>query len=459
MTIKIVSVILLFLLAGTNCFSQASVKQSSAYEGEWAKVPQILARIKAPVFSDKKFDITQYGAVADGQTDASPAIAKAIDACNKAGGGVVIVPKGDFLTGPITLKSNVNLHVEKDAVLKFKTETKAYLPAVLTTFEGMECYNYSPFIYALNATNIAITGEGTLDGQCSDSIWWFWKYPIKGKRLQEAARARLMKMVDDNMPVSERRFGEGDYLRPYFIAPVRCNNILIEGVKIRRSPMWEVSPQLCNNITIRKVNIESLGPNNDGVDPEYCHDVLIEDCYFDTGDDCIAIKAGRNNDGRRVGVSAENIIVRGCTMKNGHGGIVIGSEISGGCRNIFVENCIMNSPNLDRVLRLKSNAKRGATIENVFVRNIKVGQVRDAILQIDFQYEEGANGQYKTAARNIIMENITSEQTPRIFNIAGLPGHEISNVRVINSTFLNVKKPDYIVETNDVKLENCVVKK
>jgi polygalacturonase len=448
----------LVLVTSVRCFSQ-SAKPATMVPNEWSKVAEIEARIKAPVFPNKNFNITQYGAIADGKSDASQAIAQAIAACNKAGGGNVIVPKGTFLTGPVTLKSNVNLHLETDAVLKFKMDPKAYLPTVLSTFEGMECYNYSPLIYALNETNIAITGNGTLDGQAEESIWWDWKNKINGEVKQVPARTRLGKMVDNDTPVAERRFGEGDYLRPYFIAPNRCKNILIEGVNIRRSPMWEISPQMCSNITIRKVNILSHGPNNDGCDPEYCHDVLIEDCVFDTGDDCIAIKSGRNNDGRRVGMPSENFIIRGCTMKDGHGGVVIGSEISGGCRNIFVENCTMDSPDLERVLRLKSNAQRGATIEGIFMRNIIVGQVKDAIVQIDFQYEEGANGPYKSTAKNIVLENITAQQTPRVLNITGLPGSEISNIRIYNSTFLNVKKPDVIVEATDVKLENCVVKK
>lgn len=451
-------VLLFSLVMGTTCFAQTPQNSSSVVAEEWAKVPGILARIKAPSFPNKNFDITKYGAVADGKSDATGAIARAIAACTKAGGGRVVVPKGSFLTGSITLKSNVNLHLDKEAVLLFKTDPNAYLPAVLSTFEGMECYNYSPLIYAINETNIAITGEGTLDGQAADANWWNWKYKVNGAPRQEAARTRLSKMVDDKVPVEQRRFGNGDYLRPYFIVPIRCTNILIEGVNIRRSPMWEISPQLCTNITVRKVNIMSHGPNNDGCDPEYCRDVLIEDCFFDTGDDCIAIKAGRNNDGRRVGVTSENIIIRGCTMKDGHGGVVIGSEIAAGCRNVFVEDCVMDSPNLDRVLRLKSNAKRGGTIENIYMRNIKVGQVKDAIVQIDFQYEEGPNGSYKPVARNIVLENITSQKTPRIFNIAGIPGAEINNVQIFNSTFLDVQKRDAIIEASNVKLVHCVVK-
>jgi unsaturated rhamnogalacturonyl hydrolase len=207
---------------------------------------------------------------------------------------------------------------------------------------------------------------------------------------------------------------------------------------------------------VRGVEIDSHGPNNDGCDPESSRDVLIENCIFDTGDDCIAIKSGRNNDGRRVGLPSENLIIRGCTMRDGHGGVTIGSEISGGCRNVFVENCRMDSPSLERVLRFKSNAVRGGVVENVFMRNVEVGRVADAVLQIDFMYEEGPNGPHKPVVRNVLMERVTVTNTPRVLNVAGFPESEISNVRVVDSTFKRVKKPDAITDA-DVKLVNCKI--
>ncbi len=422
----------------------------------WAQVPGILARIRAPVFPAHDFVITNYGAVADGRTDCTVAMGKAIAACNKAGGGRVVIPAGEFLSGPIHLKSNVDLHLAAtNSVLKFSTDPKAYLPAVFTRFEGMECWNYSPLIYAYGQENIAVTGEGTLDGQADVTHWWPWKgRESRGAEARPSAGARLVKMVTDSTPVDQRRFGEGDNLRPSFIEPNHCCNILIEGVKIRRSPMWEIHPVLCSNVIVRGVDIVSHGPNNDGCDPESCRDVLIENCLFDTGDDCIAIKSGRNNDGRRVGVPSVNLVIRDCTMRDGHGGVTIGSEISGSCSNVFVENCSMDSTNLDRALRLKSNAVRGGVIQNVFARNVNVGSVADAVLQIDFLYEEGTNGIYKPVARNVALENITVAHTPRVLNVRGFPGAEISNVRIYNSTFKRVAKPD-VVKDADVKLVNC----
>jgi unsaturated rhamnogalacturonyl hydrolase len=430
---------------------------------EWAQVPEILARIQAPVFPDAEFPITKFGAASDGKTDCSEAIAKAIEACARAGGGKVVVAAGEYLTGPIHLKSGVNLHLDGGATLKFKTDPKAYLPAVLTRFEGMECWNYSPLIYAYRQENIAVTGEGVLDGQADNTNWWPWKGKTEygwtnGAPKQDKARNRLIKMVADNAPVDERKFGEGDYLRSSFIQPNLCRNVLIEGVRIRRSPMWEIHPLLCTNVIVRGVDIATHGPNNDGCDPEASRDVLIEDTVFDTGDDCIALKSGRNNDGRRVGIPTENVIVRRCTMKEGHGGVTIGSEISGGARNIFVEDCTMDSPSLDRVVRFKSNAVRGGTMENIFVRNVKVGTVGDAALQIDFVYEEGAKGEHKPVVRNLVIENLTVDNCARVLDVKGFPGSEISGVRLHHSTFKGISRED-VVQEADVKLVDCTVEK
>ena len=445
--------------------TQAATPPKSTLDAQWKKADKILARIKPPVFPDREFSIIDFGAKSDGNADASGAIAAAIEKCAKAGGGRVVVPAGVFLTGPIHLKSGVNLHLDGGATLLFKTNSSAYLPAVLTRFEGMECWNYSPLIYAYDQKNIAVTGEGVLDGQASDANWWSWKGrrpSADGQPMppnQTPSRRRLAQMVADGTPVKRRVFGEGDYLRPSFIEFYRCRNILIEGVRIRRSPMWELHPTLSRNVTVRNVNIVSDGPNNDGCDPESCRDVLIEGCLFDTGDDCIAIKSGRNNDGRRIGVAAEDHIIRNCTMKEGHGGVTIGSEISGGCRNVYVENCEMDSPTLDRVLRFKSNAVRGGVVENVFMRNVSVGRVADAVLQIDFAYEEGTNGVFKPVVRNVVMENITVRETPRVLNVVGIPRSTIDGIRVVNSTFQNVKRENVIKDAGDVKLADCTIQR
>jgi polygalacturonase len=425
----------------------------------WAQVPQILKRIKPPVFPNRDFSITKYGAVGDGKTDCTESFRKAIEACNKAKGGRVVVPAGEFLTGAIHLKSNVNLHVSKDATIKFSQDVSKYLPLVFSRWEGMELMNYSPFIYAFEQQNIAITGEGTLDGQSDNEHWWNWngskRYGWKeGMPNQRAARGKLVQQIEENIPVEKRVSGEGGYLRPQFIQPYRCKNVLIEGVQIINSPMWEIHPVLCTNVTVQKVRISTHGPNNDGCNPESCKDVLIKDCYFDTGDDCIAIKSGRNGDGRRLNVPTENIIVQGCRMKDGHGGITVGSEISGGVRNLFAENCVLDSPNLDHALRVKNNAMRGGLLENFYFRNITVGEVAHAVITIDFNYEEGAKGKFTPIVRNYQVENLKSGKSKYALDAQGLSNAPIYGIKLKDCTFDNVAQSNVVANLKDVSLEN-----
>ncbi|MGZ8491352.1 MAG: glycoside hydrolase family 28 protein [Gemmatirosa sp.] len=431
------------LLLGCRTAPRASASASGATG--WDLVPEILGRIVPPTFAARDFDVTQYGAVGDGRTDCTAAIRRAIDACHAAGGGRVVVPAGRFLTGPVHLRSNVNLHVRKDATLAFSQDPRAYLPAVLTRWEGMELMGYSPLVYAFEQTNVAVTGEGTLDGQADTTHWWPWKGGKEdgwreGMPTQKPERDRLMAMVEAGTPVAQRVFAEDSKLRPQFIQPYRCRNVLIEGVTILRSPMWEIHPVLCTNVTVRGVRIETHGPNNDGCDPESCRDVLIEDCYFDTGDDCIAIKSGRNADGRRIGVPSENIVIRNCRMKDGHGGVTIGSEISGGVRNVFAERCQMDSRNLDRALRFKNNAMRGGVLEHVYMRDVTVGTVADAVLSVDLYYEEGQQGPFVPVVRDVELLRVTSRKSRYGLYMRAYAKSEISDVRVIDCRFDGVER-------------------
>jgi len=428
----------------------------------WEQLPAILAKIVPPVFKPAEFDLLTYGAAGDGKTDCSAAFRSAIEACHRAGGGRVVVPAGIFLTGAIHLKSNVNLCLSKGAVVRFSHDPTKYLPAVFTRWEGTECYNYSPFIYAFEQTNIAVTGEGTLDGQADTTAWWPWTGNRRmgwkrGNPSQRQDRIALMDMSEKGVPVEQRIFGEGHFLRPNFIQPYRCTNVLIEGVTVVHSPMWEIHPVLCTNVTVRGVTVSSHGPNNDGCDPESCADVLIRNCTFDTGDDCIAIKSGRNVDGRRIHVPSQNIVVQGCTMKDGHGGLVIGSEVSGGVRNVFAENCTMDSPNLDRALRIKTNSVRGGMIENIYMRNITVGQVAEAVVLIDFFYEEGDTGSYVPTVQKLRIQHVKSKGSQYGLFLKGYERSPIDDIFLEDCEFENVKMGNVINNVRDLVMRRVII--
>ena len=441
---------------------------------------EIEQSIRVPQFAAQDFPITKYGAKSGNTAKKNQkAIQKAIDTCNKKGGGRVIVPAGQkFLTGAITLKSGVNLVVEDGAVLEFAFEPDLY-PIVPTRWEGLDCWNLSPLIYAYQQKDIAITGKGTIDGGGSRETWWPWvsspKFGFKEgmpvHQWKETSRPRLLKSAEDGIPLDERRFTKEDGLRPQLINFNQCEGILIEDITLLRSPFWVIHPLLSTDITVRGVHINNDGPNGDGCDPESCDRVLIENCYFNTGDDCIAIKSGRNNDGREGGQGAfagrpsKNIIIRNCKMNNGHGGVVIGSEISGGCQNVYAHDCEMDSPNLDRVLRIKTNSCRGGVIENINMRNVTVGQCGEAVLKINTDYEPKevcCRGFYPTV-RNVTMENVTCKKSKYGVMIVGYEdpklAYTVNNITVRNCQFDGViSKPIHQIGlAQDVKYENLII--
>ena len=430
----------------------------------WARAEQIVSTTTVPQFPDREFLVTDFGA-ATSSKDNSQAFARAISACHQAGGGRVRVPRGQFATGPIHLLSNVNFHLDEGCRLSFSTNPQDYLPAVFTRWEGMEMMGLSPLVYAYQQHNIALTGKGTLDGQANQNVWWPWKggiwqstspWAAGGSGNQEKARAQLAQDVENNRPVAERYYAEAANLRPPFVQFYDCKNILISDVTITNSPFWLINPVLSKNVTVRGVTCASLGPNSDGCDPESCNNVVIENCFFDTGDDCVAIKSGRNADGRRLNKPAENIVIRNCTMRNGHGGIVIGSEISGGARNIFAENCTMNSPNLERGLRIKTNSVRGGVIEHIYLRNITIGQVQTAIV-VDLNYEEGDSGNFTPQVRDIEVRNLTCANAKKLFEVAGYQRSPITNLHVIDSEFVQADEVGVLTNLKGFSAERVTI--
>ena len=437
---------------------------------------QIEQSIQTPRLTDKVFLITKFGAKTDGTAaENQKAIQKAIDKCSKKGGGRVVVPAGcQFLTGAIRLKSGVNLEIQEGATLLFAFEPELY-PVVETSWEGLDCYNISPCIYAFQATDIAITGKGTIDGGGSNETWWPWcgaqhfGFKDGGISQKKEARPRLLRSGEDGVPMKDeqgrwteaRTFGPTDGLRPQLVNFNQCERILMEDVTLLRSPFWVIHPLKSTDITVRRVKMINDGPNGDGCDPESCDRVLIEDCFFNTGDDCIAIKSGRNRDGRERAMPSQNIIIRNCEMKNGHGGVVIGSEISGGAKNIFAHDCVMDSPNLDRVLRIKTNSCRGGIIENIFVKDIKVGQCGESVLKINLDYEHNeicCRGNYPTV-RNVLMENVTCEKSKYGVLIIGLDEDTyVYDIDVRNCRFNGVQQGNSIKgKTRDVRFDRLFI--
>ena len=455
--------VLSLLLCTVSCTQKPDVMTEA-----FAQAEAIVNAIKQPVFPDSTFLITDFGAV-EGDSTAlyHESINNAILACHNAGGGKVVVPQGTFYTGPITLLSHVNLHIEEGATLKFSTNPTDYFPAVLSRWEGIDCYNAHPLIYAYQAENIALTGEGTLDGQGSKTDWWYMKggrHTIEGMpdQITSGGRARLFGAAENGIPVEERIMTPADALRPPFVSFMNCTSALIEGVYITNSPFWVIHPIFCQDLIVRGVRINSHGPNNDGCDPESCKNVLIENCVFDTGDDCIAIKSGRNNDGRKWNIPSENIIVRRCQMKDGHGGVVVGSEISGGYRNLYVEDCEMDSPNLDRVVRIKTNACRGGVIENLFVRNVRVNECNEAVMRINLLYEpnEDCNAAFPPVVRNVYLSNVTSQKSKYGIIIDGFENKaNVYNIHVTDCEFNNVSKGNTRISgmTENICLDNLKI--
>lgn len=407
----------------------------SGQEKSWREnLPFEMPDLQPPDFPDQSFDIRDFGADPDDKIANTKAFRDAIAQCTEKGGGRVLVPPGEWLTGPIHLESNVDLHVAKDAVIKFSTEYADYLPVVFISRGGVRCYTYSPPIYARDKENIAITGEGVIDGQ--GQVWWPWKKKQPGM-------VKLFEMIKKDVPVKERVFGTvEDGVRPPFIHPIECKNVLIEGVTFKDGPSWNVHPVWCENVIIHDIKIVAHGPNNDGIDPDGCKNVLVENCYLDVGDDNICLKSGRDEDAWAVGIPCENVVVRNCIAKAGHGGITIGSEMSAGVRNVFVTDCDFDGT--DRGIRLKTRLGRGGVVENIWIQNITMRNIRMEAIRMNMHYsgepiENEMN--YGTLEklpkdvptfRNIYIKNVTCESAKKAIELYGLPQNPIQTIELEN---------------------------
>lgn len=428
---------LVYLLIGFTIIISSCTKQDAVKVKEIkVKAPFDMPAIKTPDFSDcKKYPITDYGAVQGDKEKTSRAIAEAITAANQAGGGIVVIPEGEWLIKKIHLKSNVNLHLNKNALLLFSEKPEDYLPPLKTTWEGMECYNYSPLIYAYQCRNIAITGEGTLKAKMDVWYEWFSRPPAHMNSLK-----RLYHLAAKNKPVKERvMVNDSSHLRPQFIQFNRCENVLLEGISIRRSPFWVIHPFLSKHVVIRNVNVYAHGHNNDGVDPEMSQNVLIEDCVFDQGDDGIAVKSGRNQDAWRLNTPSKNIVVRNCLMKNAHQLLAIGSELSGGVENIFMDSCtVADGVRLFNLVYIKTNERRGGFVRNIHVSNIHSGRIDQGIFGVEtdvlYQWRDLVPTYERrlTPIHDIYLKNIQAANVDFISKIMAQEEQPVKNVFFTN---------------------------
>ncbi|MFT4089652.1 MAG: glycoside hydrolase family 28 protein [Asticcacaulis sp.] len=353
------------------------------------EAPFDMPPITVPDFgSSPRFMITDFGAAQGDLTKTTNAIAQAIEAANLAGSGVVVIPEGIWLTGKIHLRSHVCLHVSKGATLLFSEKPEDYLPPVHTTWEGIECMNYSPLIYAYGCENVAITGEGTLRAKLD--VWKIWYARPKAHM---DALVELYNLAYTQVPVSDRDMTRGSAnLRPQFVQFNRCRNVLVEDISIEDSPFWVMHPYLSRDVVIRRIKVRAHGHNNDGVDPEMSQNVLIEDCVFDQGDDAISVKSGRDMDAWRLNTPSKNIVMRNCRILNGHQLMAIGSELSGGVENVFVDNCHFTGDGngadghavpISNLLFVKTNERRGGFVKNIHVSNVSATKIAGGVLSVE----------------------------------------------------------------------------
>jgi polygalacturonase len=429
------------LLFGISCKNDSSPAGTKYIKVD---APFEMPEIQVPDFTNcKNLSIVDFGAQTGNKELTSKAIALAIEKSSALGGGIVTIPEGEWETGKIHFKSNVNLHLEKGAILLFSDSPDDYLPPVLTSWEGMECYNYSPLIYAYECENVAITGQGELKAKLSQWESWFGRPPAHMNSLK-----RLYNLASKNSPVNERQMvNDSAHLRPHFIQFNRCKNILVEGVTITNSPFWTIHPYLSEHIVIRNIKVYAHEHNNDGVDPEMCQNMLIENCVFDQGDDAIAVKSGRNQDAWRLSTPTKNLVIKNCIVKNGHQLLAIGSELSGGIENIFMDSCqVVDGAKLFHLLYIKTNERRGGYVKNIYFSNISSGKIDKGIVGIEtdvlYQWRDLVPTYERrlTPIKNIFLNNVHASKVQFISKVVA------QNEMPVDSLILTKVKADTVLD-------------
>jgi len=433
----------------------------------WEMVPSILNRIRQPVFPADTFNLMDFGGRGDSLHDNHPAFQKAILACHQNGGGTVLIPPGNyFIKGPIRFLSNINLHVSEGSRIYFSDDAAHYLPAVKVRWEGTVCYNYSPLIYGYQLENIAITGGGVIDGNAKS-------WSMNWRALQDPDKRILRKMGDDTVPEYKRVFGNGfldldndgnddgygdgknHFLRPTLIELYECKNILIENLTLQNSPFWTLHPVFSKNITIRNLTIYGSTLNDDGVDPDSCEDVLIEDCRIKTHDDAISIKAGRDQDAwHRTG--SRHIIIRNNELLSGVNALCIGSEMSGGVKYVFAENNIVQ--NGKHAINFKCNLDRGGFVRNVYIRQFDIRSCEEAMLIFRMDYHGYRGNNYPTRFNDFYISNIQCENVmKRPFQVIGVPERPVKKILLHNITVNNASKENRFEYVEDIILDDIQI--
>ncbi len=398
------------------------------------------------------YNVLSYGAKADSSTLATKAIAAAINAASKKGGGTVYFPAGKYLTGPIHLKSNITLFIDAGAELHFSDNFDHYLPFVESRYEGVDVRSFSPLFYAYKAENISIIGRGFINGH--GKKWWDF---VEGYK-KDQPRSKWQYMFDSAnknilLPDEPAQMVRG-FLRPPFIQPMYCRNILIQGITITNSPFWTVNPEFCENVTIDGITINNPpSPNTDGINPESCRYVRIANCHISVGDDCITIKSGKDLPGRTKATPAENYTITNCTMLSGHGGVVIGSEMSGDVKKITISNCVFDGT--DRGIRIKTARGRGGVVEDIRVSNVVMKNIRQQAIVLDMQYaktEAEPVSERTPRFRNIHLSNITA-QTAQAIYINGLAEMPVDDI-TFNDIQFDAKTGAVIKEATNIEFHN-----
>lgn len=420
----------------------------------------ILTFIEAP-----RIGPNQAQAVPDPVRLQTKALQAAIDALSAGGGGRLTLPAGIYRTGALHLRSGVELHLSSpDTLVQFVAESpQDNYPLVFSYWEASPCYNYSALLYACDAEDIAVTGPGILDGGADAEHWWNWHHQVEDAwsedkpDLQLEDRKALRRMNQEGLPVEQRIFGPGHWLRPNFFQAIRCRRVLLQGITLRNSPMWQLNPVQCQSVIVDGVTLSSHGANNDGCDPESCNGVWIKNCRFDTGDDCVSLKSGRDRDGREANIPCENILIENNEFADGHGGVALGSEMSGGIRRVLACDNRFSSPNLTYALRLKTNAKRGGRVEQIMLCDSVMEHVHGAAVHGTMLYEDGRNGDDLPVFRDITIENITAHGGDYGIFLEAFPEVPITGLELRNIVIDGVSQALRSMNWQDAVVENVVI--